>query len=243
MESDNQSKPDPTEKAARVLLQHLGYHDILFEPNGYKVPPDFCIEGNIGVEVTRLERHFQTERGLLPIESVEKPVEYLLKEWLISLPDHKLDCTVWVQLLFEREGGLDLNPDKALLLKHIESATMEGDFMRRTQVNDKLEFQLLKSARKGKFPYMVHPSAGGSGYMIDEYRLNALRKAIAHKSSKVDKIKDDYSALWLILEDRVAISVEVTGLAELDLSAGKHPFSRIILFSWQKPEEWIELKV
>lgn len=243
MKSSGQSTPDSTEKAAQVLLQNLGYRDIQFEPNGYKKPPDYCIEGNIGVEVTRLDRRFQTGRGLLSTKSVEKPVEDLVKEWLKTLPNHNLGCTVLVQLLFEREGGIDLKPVKANLLQSIESATMAENFNRRILVNDKLEFDLYRIDGKRDVPYIVGPSAGGSGYMIDEPRTTAIHKAIVDKACKMANIKQDYTDLWLILEDRVAIDTVDPDLAAVNLSGIEHPFSRIILFSWQKPEEWIELKV
>jgi len=241
MNSSKKTKPDATEMAAKVLLEHLDCRNIDFEPNGETTPPDFRIYGNIGIEVTRLNRYFQTPEGPKSIESIELPVEKLPNQWLKTLPVHNLPCTVWVQLLFEREGGIDLKPYKTLLLKSIEGATMAGNFMRRIQISDKLEFQLIRSTRIGDQPYKAHPSSGGSGYMIDSHRMNALRKAIAHKSYKANSIKNHYSALWLILEDRVAICVEDSGLAEIDLYGFEHPFSRIILFSWQNPEEWIEL--
>jgi hypothetical protein len=243
MKSSGQSTPDSTEMAAQVLLQNLGYHDIYFEPNGYKKPPDYSMEGNIGVEVTRLERRFQTNQGLKSIESIRKPVDDLLRRWLNAMPDHKQACTVAVQLLFDLEVGIDLKPIKSHLLQSIESSTLAGNFRRRVPVNDKLEFELFRIDQKRDELYKVWGSEGGSGYQIDDPRTTAVRTAIADKAGKMAKIKHDYTHLWLILEDWVAFDTVDPDLCAINISGIEHPFSRIILFSWQNPEQWIDLNV
>ncbi len=61
----------PEEKIAKKYLIDLGYETIDFEPRGESTAPDFRIDGNIGIEVRRLNKHI-THNGLKePIEKLE----------------------------------------------------------------------------------------------------------------------------------------------------------------------------
>lgn len=44
------------EKIAFRYLQSQGFNSIDFEPNGNSTPPDFVIEGNIAIEVRRMNK-------------------------------------------------------------------------------------------------------------------------------------------------------------------------------------------
>jgi len=57
--------PDPSETQARRYLEHLGCKDIVYEPDG-NVPPDFVVDGRIGVEVRRLNQNEHTTGTAAP---------------------------------------------------------------------------------------------------------------------------------------------------------------------------------
>ncbi len=48
------------ESVVRQYLEHVGFQDIKYEPDG-NIPPDFLVGGRVAVEVRRLNQHFNTE--------------------------------------------------------------------------------------------------------------------------------------------------------------------------------------
>jgi len=46
------------EKITEAYLKALGFEDIVFEPEGKSKLPDFRIDGNIAVEVRRLNQNY-----------------------------------------------------------------------------------------------------------------------------------------------------------------------------------------
>lgn len=55
------------EKLAEQFLNEQGFKVIDFEPLGNSKPPDFRIDGNVGVEVRRLNKHLTNNQ---PIENL-----------------------------------------------------------------------------------------------------------------------------------------------------------------------------
>lgn len=89
------------EKIAQTYLKHLGYQDIVYEPNG-NIPPDFLLNGKIAIEVRRLNQHYKSESRLEPLESLDfkliPKIYSILKEY-----QHKqASKTVAVCIDFER---------------------------------------------------------------------------------------------------------------------------------------------
>jgi hypothetical protein len=51
------------EQRAEIFLRHQGYRDILHHPHGQHGQLDFLVEGRIAVEVRRLNRNFEGNKG------------------------------------------------------------------------------------------------------------------------------------------------------------------------------------
>ena len=62
-------KKKQEEAWAEDYLRRVGYTDICFEPDG-NVPPDFLINGNIAIEVRRLNQHYKAKSG--KVEGLEQ---------------------------------------------------------------------------------------------------------------------------------------------------------------------------
>ena len=73
---------DAAEAHTEKYLRHLGFTDIVHEPDG-NVPPDFVLNGRIAVEVTRL-LHRGSEQ-LRPIEETAIPLMQRFQKVLKSL--------------------------------------------------------------------------------------------------------------------------------------------------------------
>lgn len=58
------------EKIVLEHLKHLGFQDIVYEPDG-NIPPDFLADGEIAIEVRRLNQHYKTKDNVEPLEKLE----------------------------------------------------------------------------------------------------------------------------------------------------------------------------
>ena len=78
------------EKLAKLHLEHIGCMSILYEPDG-NIPPDFLVNGEIAVEVRRLNQHFKNGDAVEPLEDlirkyqsdIPKEDAYFLKEFVL----------------------------------------------------------------------------------------------------------------------------------------------------------------
>jgi hypothetical protein len=68
----------PEEKLAAAYLRHLGYVDVVHEPDG-NVTPDFLVDGRIAVEVRRLNQNFHSKRGYEGLEIAEMSLKKINK--------------------------------------------------------------------------------------------------------------------------------------------------------------------
>lgn len=64
---------DSSEAAIQRLLAHMGFTDITYEPDG-NIPPDFVVNGQIAVEVRRLNQNFDDGLGTRGLEEVTAPL-------------------------------------------------------------------------------------------------------------------------------------------------------------------------
>jgi hypothetical protein len=62
------------EKITEAYLESLGFKDVVFEPEGKSRIPDFQIDGNIAVEVRRLNQHYFTKDKVRGLEERRIPL-------------------------------------------------------------------------------------------------------------------------------------------------------------------------
>ena len=132
---------DHSEKVFFQYLKSRGFINIVYEPDG-NIPPDFTIDGQIAVEVRRLNENEKTTTGHRGLEEVSKPLTALIEKALVATgPPH-----VWgklVRLVFlspsttalaktrysssertARDQGATRTRDAYVLQIHCESASL-----------------------------------------------------------------------------------------------------------------------
>lgn len=75
---------DDSEKLVEAHLRHLGFNDIVYEPDG-NVPPDFLVDGKIAVEVRRLNQNELTNLGPRSLEETRIPFQMKRTKLLTGL--------------------------------------------------------------------------------------------------------------------------------------------------------------
>jgi hypothetical protein len=64
---------DHSEAAIQKLLANMGFMNVTYEPDG-NIPPDFAINGEIAVEVRRLNQNFDDGSGMRGLEEISTPL-------------------------------------------------------------------------------------------------------------------------------------------------------------------------
>jgi hypothetical protein len=92
---------DATEKHVHDYLVHRGFANITYEPDG-NVPPDFLVNGNIAIEVRRLNQNYFDVGGAKGLEEDAIPLWHKIKQ-LLSDPGPPVRGESWfVHFRFSR---------------------------------------------------------------------------------------------------------------------------------------------
>src|ERR1700733_14207456 len=77
---------DGSEQLVENYLKHIGFKDVLYEPDG-NVPPDFLADGRVAIEVRRLNQNYDDGggRGLRGLEEVAIPLWRRVRDYLTNL--------------------------------------------------------------------------------------------------------------------------------------------------------------
>ena len=200
---------DDSEKLAKAYLCHLGFDDIVYEPDG-NVPPDFLVDGKIAVEVRRLNQNELTDSGPRGLEETEIPFRMKLRKLLMTLGPPRSGVSWFVHYSFRRPL-----PEPRELFSSLHQFLREfqdnesGETPCRTVLNDGVEIELSRAGD-------THPTffllGGGvdedsGGWVFGETERN-LRICIDEKTSKVRPFRHKYPQWWLILIDRMGYGVD-----------------------------------
>lgn len=190
---------NPDEIIARQFLKKLYDLDcIQYEPDGV-IPPDFCINRKIAIEVRRISQLDKTSRAL---EETSIPFLHLAEKILATRKDNnKNDEHYWVQLDF-----LTPLPNKKLIIAFIETAITEfeeqNESLPFTYKADHLHFKILGLASKKintkKYTLGSWHNKDSGGWVVDTYK-NLLNFAINDKNKKIAPYYDRYPEWWLML--------------------------------------------
>ena len=224
---------DESEKIANAYLQHLGLHNIIFEPDG-NVPPDFLIDGKIAVEVRRLNQNEFTATGHRGFEEIAVPLWMAVRKLLNSLGPPKSDQSWFVGYTFKRP----LAPRRRILDELEEKLeAFRNSFPNR-------EYRSISIG--GNFKVHLHPAtdshatffvpAGYSdrdsgGFVLPETRKNLLI-CIDDKTQAIGPYRHKYPEWWLVLIDRIGY-----GVAESDRDMFRahlnveHDWNKVILLN------------
>lgn len=196
---------DLHEKLTDTYLKSLGFKDVLFEPEGKSKLPDFRIEGNIAVEVRRLNQNYFTKDKVRGLEESRIPLFRLIESSLRQLDSQYSGHSYWISVRFHRPIG-KANTNKKVIIKALT------DFLKKPislpcdiKATDSISFHVFASqATDGK----VFRFAGGADRESGGWVLSEFKKNFDHCiKAKTEKIKDHhkkYSSLWLVLVDQIA---------------------------------------
>jgi glutamyl-tRNA synthetase len=200
---------DDSERLAYAFLLNEGFENIVFEPDG-KVTPDFLVNGNIAVEVTRLSQRETHQGRFRGLEEVAIPFQMRLKSLLLSLGPSTTGTSWFVNYIFKRPL-----PDSRQLFARLKE-TLEffrdnpaSQQPRDVVLHDNFRASFIRASKQHPAFFLLGGSSDldSGGWVIPEISRN-LRLRIEEKTKKTAAFRHNYPVWWLILIDRIGYGID-----------------------------------
>lgn len=228
------------EEIARQHLEHLGFRDIVREPDG-NITPDYLVDGKIAVEVRRLNQHINAEGRQIGLEEDAFPFVDGMKKIIGSI-DVTEQSTWFVHVSFKRPIPR-LAKIRDRVIQACTDAMKEDDFRQPEPLppNINLRFTKASSFLGNSFILGSIIDNDDGGFVYDLLARN-IDYCILDKTKKTEKHKSRYEKWWLILVDHIDYCLSTDELVSLKASRKKTPnWEKILLVSAIDPTRSFEL--
>ncbi|OCH39443.1 hypothetical protein [Aliivibrio fischeri] len=219
------------EIVAHNYLEGLNIGKICYEPDGNR-PPDFRLNKDIAIEVTRLNEHIEIQGKIKRLDDDRSAIISFIKRILHSFQPDFSDGQFWVEIKVKRPFGDRKKTGRKLnnLLSSFESAT-NIDCVKEYEVTDALSIKFLRcdsdklssAFRLGCF------SEHDTGGWVGEEVLKNITYCINIKSSKIKPYINSYKEWWLVLVDTLAYGDYDEYVGMLKSSIDKKAFRKVIV--------------
>jgi hypothetical protein len=231
------------ELIASRFLGSLQVGEVKHEPDG-NVPPDFQVNGKIGVEVRRLNQNYLLPGGKKEGFEQITASAWLRMENLLKKFGPSVDGECWdVLIQFRRplswktlEADISSRLEEFALANHRDDASFH--------FGENFAIDLYRSRRdKGLFFYLMGScplDAGGAVMALVEQNL---RLCVEEKERKVAPYRHKYDEWWLVLINRVDLHMEAEDYANFRASVVPpipHSFDRIFFVDPRDHLHWFE---
>lgn len=232
---------DASEAIVEKLLMHMGFTSVVYEPDG-NVPPDFLVDGQVAVEVRRLNQNYDSGSGIRGLEEVAIPLWQNIERLVHSLGP-PIGASWYVSFSFSRP----IRPWKELMPK-LKAALI--DFQNRsTQAsgivysNNGIELDVFRASKALQTYFRIGVSSDDqSGGFIVAEMISNIEHCINEKSRKISNVKSRYKEWWLVLPDHIGLGLDDADRQQL-LAHAKHPsgWDKVIIVNPSDPTKWFEL--
>ena len=194
---------NPDELIAQQYLK-MHYDNVIYEPDG-NIPPDFSLNGHIGIEVRRLnQQHFANEKSE-GLEEASIRLRDAIKDELSKYPFSENDNNFWLKLKYKRDIGniTKIKKNTVLAVNAFQAQNEKIPFTYPLSENLTLKF-FAKAQNHPSFKYNIgsYLDHDGGGRVIDMY-VRAVRHCIRKKEPKIQAYKEKYQSWWLLLVDHI----------------------------------------
>lgn len=233
--------PNREEQLVLDCFTHQGFTDLKYEPDG-NIPPDILLNGDIAIEVRRLNQNIPTENGFEGLEQTEYSVHGLLRSVMDKFPAQPNENGAFVGYHIKRP----LPPLKELKKEIQEILTAHQSIIQQRKkyyVGDNFELELIPASNKldKLYKYGMSSDNDSGGFVIGLIHEN-LKLIIEEKERKVSKYKEKYPQWWLGLVDNVGYVMDEHDLDQFNkLPKLNSSFDRILIVSPLGPNRFIYL--
>jgi hypothetical protein len=200
---------DQSETLAKEYLCHLGFEDIIYEPDG-NIPPDFLVNKRIAVEVRQLNQNEITDSEYRGLEELAIPLSMRVRKLLASLGPADSGDSWFVCYTFKRPF-LPWDQLQAVLRKELKAfrETRPAQSRTKIRINDHFQLDLIRAtdAHPSLYVFGGYSDHDSGGWVLSETQKN-LRICIKEKTQKIARFRKKYQEWWLILIDLIGYGVE-----------------------------------
>lgn len=184
-------KMDSCETITERYLQDLKISNIKFEPLGHSRPPDFSLDNEIGVEVTRITKTKNQQHSVSIAQSLQKIVENY------DAPPDGYSCFVAFSFQKPIEVSKLRNKIKIALTEQHSTKSMENKVI---PIGPNLSISFLPTQTKNEKSFLFagffdHSDSGFTGDILPDCILRIGKE----KQKKMEGISDQFAEWWLVL--------------------------------------------
>ncbi len=220
---------DYTEKHVLEHLKHIGFTNIIYEPDG-NIPPDFLVDNKIAIEVRRLNQNYFDGNTTKGLEEAAIPLSYNIKKLLLDIgtPINGQSWFVWFHFSRPVEIWSALKRKiKNTLIDFIQSSNQHNvSNILINETNFQLKVYIASKAYPTTFLLGGCSDEQSGGWVIPEMKTN-IQHCIHDKTGKISRFRTKYPKWWLALVDHVGF-----GLDEFDRNQFHGQVS--IIHNWDK---------
>ena len=219
------------EQLAKGYLELLEPDSLVFEPDG-NITPDFLLNGDVAVEVTRLNEHIEVQGKLKRLDDDSPGIIAFLKNIIKSHNSKFSDANFYVVISIKQPFG-DRKKVKKKLINLLDSFESKEDVIiqKDYKISDSLSISFLRGSLKSSVPTFslgIISEHDSGGWVFENVSKNLLH-CVNTKSIKVEPHLSKYREWWLVLIDMVAFGDYDDMLDELKASVDKNKFNKIIV--------------
>ncbi len=243
------------ERRAFQWLKSQGYTDIRDLSSDGLDPPDFVVDGRIGVEVRRLNWMIEVNGKYLGAESLEKPLERTIRKVLndVGEPPGGYSVDVSCDLLAtslpetevtEEQVGQAVDEYVNILNKALQSGGAPESWWAHLKGSLDMRFHPFLAPGPGKFNLMpVEAAMHLRGWVVKDL-VDNIRRCIAVKTKKIENIVHLYLEWWLVLVERDLYAPGDSDDSWITVRNGlgdTKPWSRIVVLSVTQPSTHVDV--
>ena len=222
-------------------LQSRGYTDIVHEPDG-NIPPDFLVNGNIAIEVRRLNKYISEAGEKKNIEDLSErlylTIDNIRKEY------KQTDYPVSSFLIYTFRRPLKINHDlKRDIRKAFDKQLQQLSKNQEYEIDENLSLQFLPSEKKLESVFRLggYVDYDATSFVVSEICKN-LGNIIKEKEKKIMPYKGKYNEWWLALVDRIGWGISEEERNEIrDAIHAGNVFRKILIINPVNPDKGIFL--
>lgn len=228
----------------KLVLLHLnthGYNEIIHEPDG-NIPPDFLVNGEIAIEVRRLNKYIRVQGGKTNIEDLSARLYKTIEKILGKFKDKESQFSNYVICSYRRPLIIDKEL-KNKIINICEEQLLTLNQFNEYEADENLIIRFLPTDKKLECVYKVGgmPDFDAGGFVISEICKN-LGDIIQEKEKKIMPHKYKYKTWWLALVDRIGWGISEDERNEIRKTI--HPgsvFDKVLIINPVKPDKGIFL--
>ena len=233
---------DETEKIAREFLRSKGFTDLVYEPDG-NVPPDFLANGEIAIEVRRLNQNFKYEEGYQGLENARFYIRKRISKHLNSYGPAKTGESWFVTYKFSRPianwNKFEPQIEPLLLRFRVQGSQQESEL----NINDWFTINIWPASKVYPTFYVFggFSDRDANGFVLSKI-IDNLDICINEKTIKIQGFQDKYPFWWLVLVDHIDFSMDDTDREHFRNQLKiKHEWNKVILVDPTRPERSFEI--